>query len=121
MNIGSRYFDDLIPTEARRSTDMQKKLMITHSGRFTPVKFLFDKVGRVQVSVPDTDDRDGRIEAILEAASAAGGEDFEVLEETDLVEVSPPFFILFSLCVIVIVSGLLVEVLTIVFFGSPVP
>ena len=45
----------------------------------------------MQVSVPDTDDRDGRIEAILEAASAAGGEDFEVLEETDLVEVSPPF------------------------------
>ena len=89
MNIGSRYFDDLIPTEARRrSTDMQKKLMITHSGRFTPVKFLFDKVGRVQVSVPDTDNRDARIEAILDSASTAGGEDFEILEGTNIVEVS---------------------------------
>lgn len=68
------------------------------SGRFAPVMFMFDKVGRVQVRVPeDAEERDSRIEAILEAASAGGGEDFEVIEDTDIVEVRngvPPWFCL---------------------------
>ena len=68
-------------------------LDITHiifdrcSGRFAPVMFMFDKVGRVQGKVPETEDRDSQIEAILEAASSAGGEDFEVLEDSSIVEV----------------------------------
>ena len=48
---------------------------------------MFDRVGRVQVSVPQTQDRDSRIETILEAAGSAGGEDFEVVEDSNLVEV----------------------------------
>ena len=49
--------------------------------------YMFDRVGRVQVTVPRTEDRDSRIEAILEAASSAGGEDFEMLEDSTIVEV----------------------------------
>lgn len=60
---------------------------IFNSGRFAPVMFMFDRVGRVQVTVPKTEDRDSRIEAILEAASSAGGEDFEILEDSTIVEV----------------------------------
>ena len=61
------------------------------SGRFAPVMFMFDRVGRVQVSIPETEDRDSKIEALLEAAGSAGGEDFDVLEDSSVVEVSYSF------------------------------
>lgn len=50
--------------------------------------FMFDRVGRVQASIPQADDRDSKIEAILEAAGSAGGEDFEIVEDSNVVEVS---------------------------------
>ena len=53
--------------------------------------FMFDRVGRVQVSIPDAGDRDSKIEALLETAGSAGGEDFDVLEDSSIVEVSCPF------------------------------
>lgn len=62
------------------------------SGRFAPVMFMFDRVGRVQVSVSQSDDRDSQIEALLEAAGSAGGEDFDVLEDSNIVEASRCFF-----------------------------
>lgn len=57
------------------------------SGRFAPVGFLFEKVGRVQVSIPPVPDRDAEIEALLDTASSAGGDDFDVIEDTNIVEV----------------------------------
>lgn len=57
------------------------------SGRFAPVGFLFEKVGRVQVSIPPVPDRDAQIEALLDIASSAGGDDFDVIEGTNIVEV----------------------------------
>lgn len=63
------------------------------------MKFLFDKVGRVQVHLPPGDDREARIEAAFEAAGSAGGEDFEIVENSDLVEVlvSMPSFVFIQL------------------------
>ncbi|KAH8117426.1 YebC-like protein [Phellopilus nigrolimitatus] len=68
------------------------KILISLSPSFlcschlAPVKYMFDKIGRVQVSVPQTAERDSRIETILEAAGSVGGEDFEILEDSDIVE-----------------------------------
>lgn len=58
-----------------------------HNGRLAPVSYLFEKIGRAQVKVPVGTDRDGNIEAMLVAAEAAGGEDFEIIEDSDIVEV----------------------------------
>ncbi|EJD05906.1 YebC-like protein [Fomitiporia mediterranea MF3/22] len=69
-----------------RTVHRLREILNDYGGRFAPVMFMFDKVGRVQVKVPETDDRDSQIEAILEAASSAGGEDFEVLEDSSIVE-----------------------------------
>ena len=41
----------------------------------------------MQVSVPQGPDRDTKIEAMLDAASSAVGEDFDVVEDTNIVEV----------------------------------
>ncbi|KAL5529156.1 hypothetical protein ACEPAG_5130 [Sanghuangporus baumii] len=70
-----------------RTIHRLREILNEYGGRFAPVMFMFDKVGRVQVTVPEeAEDRDSRIEAILEAASSAGGEDFEVIEDSNIVE-----------------------------------
>ena len=71
-----------------RTIHKLREILNDHSGRFTPVMFMFDRVGRVQVSISQSDDRDSRIEALLEAAGSAGGEDFEVVADSNIVEVS---------------------------------
>ncbi|KAI5124535.1 hypothetical protein M0805_003058 [Coniferiporia weirii] len=77
---------ECLTDNGNRTIHKLREILNEHNGRFAPVKFLFDKVGRVQVSIPQTDDRDSRIEAVLEAAGSAGGEDFEILEGSDTVE-----------------------------------
>ena len=70
-------------------------LIKLNSARFAPVKFLFEKVGRVQLIVRESDtagattseSRDSRIEKLWEAAEEAGASDFEVSDESEIVEV----------------------------------
>ena len=70
-------------------------LIKLNSARFAPVKFLFEKVGRVQLIVRDVDaaeattseSRDSRIEKLWEAAEGVGASDFEVFDDTEIVEV----------------------------------
>jgi transcriptional/translational regulatory protein YebC/TACO1 len=70
--------------------------LVSCSARFAPVKFLFEKVGRVQVAVRETqadgsstpdEPRDIRIEKLWEAAESAGASDFEMLDGSDMIEV----------------------------------
>ncbi|KAL5533069.1 hypothetical protein ACEPAF_4845 [Sanghuangporus sanghuang] len=76
-----------ITDNGNRTIHRLREILNEYGGRFAPVMFMFDKVGRVQVIVPEeAEDRDSRIETILEAASSAGGEDFEVIEDSNIVE-----------------------------------
>lgn len=68
---------------------------INNSGRYAPAGFLFDKIGRVRVVVRDRDgpnplkpkSGESKIEYVFETAMAAGSQDFDVFEKSDIVQV----------------------------------
>ena len=49
----------------------------------------------MQVRVPPGADREARIEAAFDAACSAGGEDFEIVEDSEIVEVRSSIYLSF--------------------------
>jgi len=85
---------ECLTDNGNRTIHKLREILNDYSGRYAPAGFLFDKIGRVRVVVRDrdspnpskTDSGESKVDTIFEVAMDAGSQDFDVYENSDIVQ-----------------------------------